>query len=121
MLFSPSSFPFSPLRCAPYPSTCDVRRTPPQVPTPIQRRTLPLILAGSDVVAMARTGSGKTAAFLVPLVERLLSGAEGGGGGGVRARNGPRAIVLSPTRWEGEEERGVGREGGRRRRWKWTR
>ena len=42
-----------------------------KVPTPIQRKTIPLILEGHDVVAMARTGSGKTAAFLVPLFEKL--------------------------------------------------
>ena len=40
-------------------------------PTPIQRQTIPLILQGHDVVAMARTGSGKTAAFLIPLLEKL--------------------------------------------------
>jgi ATP-dependent RNA helicase DDX54/DBP10 len=42
-----------------------------QNPTPIQRKTIPLILAGNDIVAMARTGSGKTAAFLIPMFERL--------------------------------------------------
>lgn len=44
-----------------------------RVPTPIQRKTIPKILAGHDLVAMARTGSGKTAAFLVPLLEKLKS------------------------------------------------
>lgn len=42
-------------------------------PTPVQRKTIPLIMAGNDVVAMARTGSGKTAAFLIPMIERLKS------------------------------------------------
>jgi superfamily II DNA/RNA helicase len=60
-----------------------------RVPTPIQRKCLPLVLGGRDVVAMARTGSGKTAAFLIPMVERL---GEHAGRGGVRA------VLLSPTR-----------------------
>lgn len=42
-----------------------------KVPTPIQRKTIPLIMEGNDVVAMARTGSGKTAAFLIPMLEKL--------------------------------------------------
>ena len=42
-----------------------------KVPTPIQRKTVPLIMDGKDVVAMARTGSGKTAAFLIPMFEKL--------------------------------------------------
>ena len=63
-----------------------------KVPTPIQRKTIPLMLDGKDVVAMARTGSGKTAAFLVPLFERLKGRGAGQGGSGARA------IVLSPTR-----------------------
>ena len=42
-----------------------------KVPTPIQRKCIPVILEGHDVVGMARTGSGKTAAFLIPLLEKL--------------------------------------------------
>ncbi|KAJ6774141.1 ATP-DEPENDENT RNA HELICASE RHLE-RELATED [Salix purpurea] len=48
-----------------------IKRKGYRVPTPIQRKTMPLILAGIDVVAMARTGSGKTAAFLLPMLEKL--------------------------------------------------
>ena len=59
-----------------------------KVPTPIQRRALPVVLAGKDVVAMARTGSGKTAAFVVPMLERLRT----------RSPVGARALVLAPTR-----------------------
>ena len=59
-----------------------------KVPTPIQRKTVPLIMDGKDVVAMARTGSGKTAAFLLPLLERLKA----------PKTTGARALVLSPTR-----------------------
>lgn len=59
------------------------------VPTPIQRKTLPLVLAGYDVVGMARTGSGKTAAFLIPMLEKLKAHS---------AKAGARAVILSPTR-----------------------
>lgn len=65
-------------------------------PTPIQRKVVPKVLAGEDVVAMARTGSGKTAAFLAPLLHRLkaspllMSTAT--------RQNGPRALVVAPTR-----------------------
>ncbi|XP_067861828.1 ATP-dependent RNA helicase DDX54 [Heptranchias perlo] len=60
-----------------------------KVPTPIQRKTIPVILDGKDVVAMARTGSGKTAAFLIPLFERLKVHS---------AQTGARALILTPTR-----------------------
>ncbi|XP_028680058.1 ATP-dependent RNA helicase DDX54 [Erpetoichthys calabaricus] len=60
-----------------------------KVPTPIQRKTIPLILDGKDVVAMARTGSGKTAAFLIPMFQRLQAPS---------AQTGARAVILSPTR-----------------------
>ncbi|MCJ1465890.1 ATP-dependent RNA helicase dbp10 [Pseudocyphellaria aurata] len=59
------------------------------VPTPIQRKTIPLLLDGQDVVGMARTGSGKTAAFVVPMIEKLKSHS---------AKVGARALVLSPSR-----------------------
>ncbi|XP_023299778.2 ATP-dependent RNA helicase DDX54 [Lucilia cuprina] len=60
-----------------------------RVPTPIQRKTIPLILEGRDVVAMAKTGSGKTACFLIPLFERLKRR---------DPTKGARALILSPTR-----------------------
>ncbi|KAL3283588.1 hypothetical protein HHI36_006726 [Cryptolaemus montrouzieri] len=60
-----------------------------KIPTPIQRKTIPLILEGRDVVAMARTGSGKTACFLIPMFEKLKQRV---------AKTGARALILSPTR-----------------------
>src|ERR1700730_4293771 len=59
------------------------------VPTPIQRKTIPLILNDKDVVGMARTGSGKTAAFIVPMIEKLKAHS---------SRVGARALVMSPSR-----------------------
>ncbi|XP_044304899.1 ATP-dependent RNA helicase DDX54 [Varanus komodoensis] len=60
-----------------------------KIPTPIQRKTIPVILDGKDVVAMARTGSGKTACFLIPMFEKLKAHS---------AKTGARALILSPTR-----------------------
>lgn len=59
------------------------------VPTPIQRKTIPLLLDRKDVVGMARTGSGKTAAFIIPMIERLKAH---------KAQVGSRALILSPSR-----------------------
>ena len=63
-----------------------------KVPTPIQVRAIPEVLAGRDVLAIAQTGTGKTAAFALPLLHRLAGTKKGGRG---RA---PRALVLAPTR-----------------------
>jgi ATP-dependent RNA helicase RhlE len=57
-------------------------------PTPIQADAIPPALAGRDLLASAMTGSGKTAAFLLPIVQHLLS----------RPRGTTRALVLTPTR-----------------------
>ncbi|XP_059351601.1 ATP-dependent RNA helicase DDX54-like [Daphnia carinata] len=59
-----------------------------KIPTPIQRKCIPLIMEKKDVVAMARTGSGKTACFLIPLFERLQE----------HSTIGTRALIMSPTR-----------------------
>jgi len=57
-------------------------------PTPIQRATLPEALAGRDILAAAMTGSGKTAAFVLPILQRLAA----------RPDRATRALVLTPTR-----------------------
>ncbi len=56
-------------------------------PTPIQARAIPMIDSGDDLVAAAQTGSGKTAAFLLPVLSRLM-----------RGRRGLRTLILVPTR-----------------------
>ncbi len=60
-------------------------------PSPIQEQCIPAVLAGRDVLAAAQTGTGKTAGFTLPLLERLLHGAHARGGV-------VRALVLTPTR-----------------------
>ncbi|WP_301672900.1 DEAD/DEAH box helicase [Neisseria blantyrii] len=60
-------------------------------PTPIQAQAIPFALEGRDIMASAQTGSGKTAAFLLPTLQRLTSRSEKPG-------KGPRALVLAPTR-----------------------
>src|SRR6202140_2145148 len=62
--------------------------------TPIQAQTLPLALAGHDVAGQAQTGTGKTAAFLIALFNRLLTDA----GNPLRPVNQPRAIVIAQPR-----------------------
>src|SRR5205814_10633805 len=56
-------------------------------PTPIQAETIPLILAGRDVLGQAQTGTGKTAAFALPLLQRIDV-----------AERRPQVLVLTPTR-----------------------
>ena len=61
-------------------------------PTPIQTQAIPPLLAGRDVVGIAQTGTGKTAAFALPIVQRLSETPGSGGAGGARA------LILAPTR-----------------------
>ena len=58
-------------------------------PTPVQAQAIPPALAGQDVVATAQTGTGKTLAFLLPLLQSLAGG---------RGKGGIQALILSPTR-----------------------
>jgi ATP-dependent RNA helicase RhlE len=57
-------------------------------PTPIQAKAIPPALEGRDVLGCAQTGTGKTAAFVIPMIERLMAGPKGH----------PRALILAPTR-----------------------
>jgi ATP-dependent RNA helicase DeaD len=60
-------------------------------PTPVQSATIPLILSGTDLLAQAATGTGKTAAFALPMIQLLAQDKKTG-----RART--RGVVLVPTR-----------------------
>ncbi|GGA42569.1 DEAD/DEAH box helicase [Paenibacillus physcomitrellae] len=57
------------------------------VPTPVQEQALPVLLAGEDVIAQAQTGTGKTLAFLLPIIEKIDL-----------RKNHPQALVILPTR-----------------------
>ena len=57
-------------------------------PTPIQQQAIPVILSGRDLIGCAETGTGKTAAFLLPIIQRISE----------KARPGVRVLVLAPTR-----------------------
>jgi ATP-dependent RNA helicase RhlE len=61
------------------------------VPTPIQAQAIPMVLAGRDVLAGAQTGTGKTAGFTLPILERLSAQPQ-------TARHVVRALILAPTR-----------------------
>ncbi len=65
-------------------------------PTPVQRETIPLILSGRDLIGQAATGTGKTAAFALPMIHRLLEAGAGSGAKGGRHKIG--GLVLVPTR-----------------------
>ena len=58
------------------------------VPTPIQTQSIPPVMQGRDVIGLAQTGTGKTAAFVLPILQRLLGGPRGH----------VRALILAPTR-----------------------
>lgn len=60
-------------------------------PTPIQEKAIPAVLSGKDLCASAQTGTGKTAAFILPAIHRLLTSTPSNGPG-------PRLLVLVPTR-----------------------
>src|SRR5688572_27667604 len=61
--------------------------------TPVQEQAIPHILEGKDVIASAQTGTGKTAAFMLPILHRFLASDQRKSGS-----HGPRALVVAPTR-----------------------
>jgi superfamily II DNA/RNA helicase len=63
-------------------------------PTAVQREAIPAALAGQDLLVSSQTGSGKTAAFLLPALHRITAAAKAG----APRRRGPRVLVLAPTR-----------------------
>jgi ATP-dependent RNA helicase RhlE len=64
-----------------------------KTPTPIQRKAIPYVLEGKDLLGCAQTGTGKTAAFALPILQRLFATHDKG-----RRRRSIRALVLTPTR-----------------------
>ncbi|CAK9089652.1 unnamed protein product [Durusdinium trenchii] len=75
--------------------TANIQRCGYGVPTPVQKHSIPAVLEGNDVLVTAQTGSGKTAAFLIPIITAALKA------GPKPAKEGavcPTSVVLSPTR-----------------------
>jgi ATP-dependent RNA helicase RhlE len=71
-------------------------------PTPVQREAIPPVMEGRDVMGLAQTGTGKTAAFVLPILQRLLAGPQGK----------VRALILGPTRELTEQtHQAIGRMG----------
>ena len=65
-------------------------------PTPVQAQSIPILLNGEDLIGTAQTGTGKTAAFVLPMLDRLLKNRRGNQPNGRAAQ--PRALILAPTR-----------------------
>ncbi len=65
-----------------------IQRAGYEIPTPIQVQVIPAALAGQDLIGTAQTGTGKTAAFILPILHKLLNG----------PRNRARALIVTPTR-----------------------
>ena len=66
----------------------NIRKLGFEIPTPIQRKAIPAVLEGRDVIGLAQTGTGKTAAFAIPLLQRLMAG----------PRRRLRVLIVGPTR-----------------------
>ncbi|KAJ6810626.1 DEAD-box ATP-dependent RNA helicase 37-like [Iris pallida] len=75
----------------------NIRRCKYVKPTPVQRHTIPISLAGRDLMACAQTGSGKTAAFCFPIISGIMNGPVAQRPRGARTVY-PLALILSPTR-----------------------
>jgi len=67
----------------------NIKRLGYETPTPIQREAIPHVAAGRDLMGLAQTGTGKTAAFLLPILQRLMAAPR---------QHGVRTLILAPTR-----------------------
>jgi ATP-dependent RNA helicase DDX3X len=74
----------------------NITRAKYETPTPVQKYAIPAVLHGRDIMACAQTGSGKTAAFLIPVIEKILQTPPQSGWG--RKVAAPQCLILSPTR-----------------------
>src|SRR5689334_21393225 len=83
--------PFRPLQLAPLIQKA-IQEAGYTEPTPIQLAAVPEILAGHDVFGIAQTGTGKTAAFVWPILTKLIAGR------GNQQHRGLRALIIAPTR-----------------------
>ena len=84
--------------------TAGVKALGYRTPTPIQCQAIPLVLKGQDIMGIAQTGTGKTAAFVLPILERLIKGPRGR----------IRALIIAPTRELAEQINTAVAELGRR-------
>uniref|UniRef100_A0A3Q2DQJ7 Helicase ATP-binding domain-containing protein n=1 Tax=Cyprinodon variegatus TaxID=28743 RepID=A0A3Q2DQJ7_CYPVA len=92
MMATVSGTPYSerrPLHPEPLPNN-------PVLPTPVQKHSIPIIAAGRDLMACAQTGSGKTAAFLLPILQQLM--ADGVAASHFSETQEPEVIIVAPTR-----------------------
>ena len=78
------------------PIVCAVQAAGYEIPTPIQAQAIPLVISGCDLLGVAQTGTGKTAAFALPILHQLLQANRPPQGRGDRRKI--RVLVLSPTR-----------------------
>uniref|UniRef100_A0A8D2PWQ3 RNA helicase n=1 Tax=Zosterops lateralis melanops TaxID=1220523 RepID=A0A8D2PWQ3_ZOSLA len=76
--------------------TVNVAKAGYSKPTPVQKYSIPIILAGRDLMACAQTGSGKTAAFLVPIVAQMMK--DGVAASSFKEQQEPECIITAPTR-----------------------
>ncbi|CAG0881058.1 unnamed protein product [Darwinula stevensoni] len=74
----------------------NVRKANYKKPTPVQKYAIPIVMSGRDLMACAQTGSGKTAAFILPILHKML--ADGIDGAAYNIPQEPYAVIMSPTR-----------------------
>jgi probable ATP-dependent RNA helicase DDX4 len=74
----------------------NIRKTKYEIPTPVQQYAIPIMLQRRDLMACAQTGSGKTAAYLIPLMTNILE--DGVQSGNLSPIQTPQALILAPTR-----------------------